>query len=340
MLRRVGFLLPLFAFCGVAFAAAPSCKPAPFLAGVPFLADQMTSTTAPDGEVSYSLKADPRIRAGFRTVAADPPAPGTRLGYAAEIGRRLALEESAIRARGGQVHVAAIPFAPAAYRVVRRGDPEVGADRIAGRLAIYVSPSCELIAEYDAPDAMLLRAQFGEVIAAVDAVRDVVGRTAPSIPLRDETSAPTGGFAYLVGLGLPLLVAVVLTLLLGGSVARGVPGALSKAAMIFVGLASALVVAGSQYAGYPATLPPEILALVAAVAAGALVTAFLPVGVPLRFAIAFGCAAGFSIVGYALLGWVAEPYGLSLAGVCISLGSILAALWWTRATGRFLMPIS
>mgnify|MGYP001596961635 CR=1 FL=1 len=40
-----------------------------------------------------------------------------------------------------------------------------------------------------------------------------------------------------------------------------------------------------------------------------------------------------------VLGWVAEPYGISLAGACISLGSILAALWWTRATGRFLMPI-
>ena len=97
--------------------------------------------------------------------------------------------------------------------------------------------------------------------------------------------------------------------------------------MIFVGATSGLVVAGSKYAGFPTALPPEILALVAAVSAAGVVTAFLPAGVPLRFAIAFGCAAGFSIVGYALLGWVAEPYGISLAGACISLGSILAALW-------------
>ena len=40
MLRRVGFLLPLFAFCGAAFAAAPPCEPAPFVARVPFLAEQ------------------------------------------------------------------------------------------------------------------------------------------------------------------------------------------------------------------------------------------------------------------------------------------------------------
>ncbi|ACS43430.1 hypothetical protein MexAM1_META2p0583 (plasmid) [Methylorubrum extorquens AM1] len=339
MLRRVGCLLPLFAFCGAAFAAAPPCEPAPFLARVPFLAEQMSSTTAPDGRLVFSLRNDPRIQASFRTAAAAPLASTTRLGFAAEVGRRLAPEAGAVKARGGQMLVAAIPFPPAAYRVVRRGDPEIGTDRIAGRLTVYVSPTCELVADYAAPDAMLLRAQFGEVVAAVDAVRDVVGRLAPSVPLHDESNAPVGGLAYLVGLGLPAVVAVILTFLLSRSVAKGAPGALSKAAMIFVGATSGLVVAGSKYAGFPTALPPEILALVAAVSAAGVVTAFLPAGVPLRFAIAFGCAAGFSIVGYALLGWVAEPYGISLAGACISLGSILAALWWTRATGRFLMPI-
>lgn len=339
MLGRVGFLLPLFAFSGVAFAAAPSCEPAPFVAKVPFLAEQMSSAKAPDGSVVFSLKNDPRIQATFRTAVPTPLASATTLGFAAEIGRRVAAEEGAVKGRGGQMLVAAIPFHPAAYRVVRRGDPEVGADRISGRLSIYVSPVCELVAEYVAPDAMLLRAQFGEVVAAVDAVRDVVGHLAPSIRLRDESSAPAGRLAYLLGLGLPALVAVLLTLLLGRSVAKGMPGALSKAAMLFVGCTSALVVAGSRYAGFPASLPPEILALVATVSAAGILTAFLPMGVPLRFAIAFGCAAGFSIVGYGLLGWVAEPYGMSLAGASISLGSILAALWWTRATGRFFMPI-
>jgi hypothetical protein len=340
MLKRVGSLLLLFAFCcGGAAAAVPPCEPAPYLKGVPFLVDQMTSAPGPDGSIVYRHKDDPRIEVAFATTSSASVSATTRLGFAAEIASRLAPQEAASRSRGGQMLVAAIPFAPAAYRVVRRADPEIGADRIAGQLVVYVSPGCELVATYGAPDAMLLRARFGEVVGAIDAVRDVVGRLAPSIQLRDETNAPVGALAYMIGIGLPALAAVILTYLLNRSVAKGRPGALSKAAMIFVAVTACMVVLGSTYAGFPPALPPEIAALIVSVAACAVATCFIRSGVPLRFAISFGCAAGFAIVGYALLGWVAEPYGIILSGACICMGSILAALWWTRATGRFMIPL-
>lgn len=340
MLKRVGYLLLLLAFCrGEAIAAAAPCEPGPYLKGIPFLSEQMTATTAADGAVVYRHKDDPRIEVAFATTSDEAVTATTRLGFAAEIARRLAPEEAASRSRGGQMLVAAIPFAPAAYRVVRRADPKIGSDRIAGRLVVYVSSGCELVATYGAPDAMLLRARFGEVVTAIDAVRDAVGRLAPSIQLRDETNAPRGGLAYLIGIGLPALAAIILTFLLNRSVARGRPGALPKAAMIFVAVAAGMVMLGFQYAGSLPALPPEIAALILIVAASALLTSFIPFGVPLRFAIAFGCAAGFAIVGYAVLGWVPEPYVIALAGACICLGSILAALWWTRATGRFMRPL-
>jgi hypothetical protein len=340
MLKRVGYLLLLLALCrGEAVAAAAPCEPGPYLKGVPFLAEQMTSSTAADGRVVYRHKEDPRIEVAFATTSSEAVSATTRLGFAAEISRRMAPEEAASRSRGGQMLVAAIPFSPAAYRVVRRGDPEIGSDLIAGRLVVYVSAGCELVATYAAPDAMVLRARFGEVVGAIDAVRDAVGRMAPSIQLRDENNAPRGGLAYMVGIGLPAVAAIILSFLLNRSVAKGRPGALSKAAMIFVAAASGMVMLGSAYAGFPPALPPEIGALILTVAASAVLTSFIPSGVPLRFAIAFGCAAGFAIVGYAVLGWVPEPYGIALAGACICLGSILAALWWTRATGRFMRPL-
>lgn len=326
----------------VAFLIGMAITPTASLAACPVTSEDVLSTVDylhnnmvyENNTALLSHVDDARIKILLSVDEVDDVSVDDRLVFIGKLNSTLNSEMMAQEEEAAWTSHAIYPYDPISFRTSWQTSRS-GTSHIAGKLGVYLSRDCLLMAQYRVPESLALHTRWNRVSEALEELRQNAAQFHQPIAFREAQGALSGAREVVMAIGLPVLLSIIIFYLLQRYVSFAPSGLVIRCLLLpvpFISIAALYLIMQKVDLASLSTMPVIILLLMSAFSS---VTVLIRSDVILLSGLSLLLPCGIGLMFLSVPGSTSIPPAAMHSGSLVSaIGIITIGAWMFRSRPR------